>query len=115
MTERLALGSCLSFITPIATLIFIVYYFLSSGLDSTKFKPNTQVILPNINDHGFWECDMDALIVNDRNFELDDQSAILDTGRMSACLFLPKSIKWKYTNRHHIGARPPRCRPKHSR
>jgi hypothetical protein len=89
MTERLPLGSSCSFITLYRNLIF---FLLSSGADPTKFDSSTLVNLPNI-DKGFWECKMDAVSVNGRDLKLADRTNILDTGGLSAFLFLPKSIK----------------------
>lgn len=93
MTERLPLGSCWPFITPIATLILLLFYFiLSSGLDSSKVQLDTLVVLPNIDPNGFWRCALDAITINGRSLNAVGNTAIPDTGRMSACLFLPKGI-----------------------
>jgi hypothetical protein len=71
---------------------FDFFFLLSSGADPTKFDSSTLVNLPNI-DKGFWECKMDAVSVNGRDLKLADRTNILDTGGLSAFLFLPKSIK----------------------
>jgi len=50
------------------------------GLDSTKFKAQTLVSLPNVNQNGFWEAAVDAVTVGGNNLGLNNRTAILDTG-----------------------------------
>ncbi|GJJ05817.1 hypothetical protein Clacol_000004 [Clathrus columnatus] len=50
------------------------------GLDPTKFQSDTLVQLPNVNQQGFWEIQLDAVSVNDQNLGFVNQTAILDTG-----------------------------------
>lgn len=73
------------------------------ALDATKFKPNTLVILPNINVQGFWECNMDAVIVNGRNLKLFRRTAILDTG---TTLVLAPTNDSELLHKHIPGAYP---------
>lgn len=50
------------------------------GLDSTKFKSDTLVQVPNVNPVGFWEVAVDGISVNGQNLNFQGQTAILDTG-----------------------------------
>lgn len=50
------------------------------GLDPAKFKSNTLVQVPNVNQVGFWEVDIGAVSVNGQNLNFQGQTAILDTG-----------------------------------
>jgi hypothetical protein len=66
---------------------FIKYDFASHisfssyrGLDATKFDQNTLVTVPNINQVGFWEVDVDDSSVGGVSTGLSGRTAILDTG-----------------------------------
>jgi len=50
------------------------------GLDATKFDAATLVALPNVNQQGFWEANLDAVTVNGQDLGLQGRTAILDTG-----------------------------------
>lgn len=50
------------------------------GLDPSKFQSHTLVQVPNVNQNGFWEVDLDAVLVNGQNLGVQGQTAILDTG-----------------------------------
>lgn len=53
----------------------------SSGLDNTKFDPQTLVVVPNVNPEGFWEANLDNSSVNGVDTGLTGRTTILDTGR----------------------------------
>jgi len=57
------------------------------GLDDTKFDPKTLVTVPNVNQQGFWEADLDAATVDGKDTGLTGRTAILDTG--TTLLVLP--------------------------
>ncbi|KAF8525835.1 acid protease [Hysterangium stoloniferum] len=50
------------------------------GLDQTKFDSATKVTIPNVNERGFWEGDVDSFTVDGQDSGLQGRTAILDTG-----------------------------------
>jgi len=50
------------------------------GLDSSKFIANTLTTLPVVSSTGFWEIAADEFSVNGQNANLNNRTAILDTG-----------------------------------
>lgn len=50
------------------------------GLDPRKFQNDTLVQVPNVNQNGFWEVNLDAVSVNGQDLGFQNQTAILDTG-----------------------------------
>ncbi|TFK72960.1 aspartic peptidase A1 [Pluteus cervinus] len=50
------------------------------ALDPAKFKQNTLITLANVNTLGFWEANLDAILVDGKDTGLAGRTAILDTG-----------------------------------
>lgn len=58
------------------------------ALDTSKFDQKTLVTANNVNKHGFWEAQIDAVSVNNADLSLSGRTAILDTG--TTLLVVPK-------------------------
>jgi hypothetical protein len=56
------------------------------GRDDSKFDPNTLVTVPNVNQNGFWEANLDDADVNGQSLGLQGRTAILDTGTTLAVI-----------------------------
>lgn len=65
---------------PLIYPILIIYLFLCSGLDETKFDPKTLVTVDNVSKGGFWAAALDSASVNEIDLNLDGRTCILDTG-----------------------------------
>ena len=62
------------------------------GLDETRFDGNTLVTIDNVSKEGFWEADMGTVTVDGVDLDLENRTAILDTGT-TVVLAPPKDAK----------------------
>lgn len=80
------------------------FFFFLSGLDATKFDPQTLTTVPNVNKQGFWEANMDAVTINGNDTGLRGRTAILDTGTFNRCCTIGDIVDCSI-NRHHFDSR----------
>ena len=50
------------------------------GLDASKFDQQTLVTIDNVSQNGFWEAPIDTVSLDGQNLNLNNRTAILDTG-----------------------------------